>query len=92
MTDAVVRKVSQKRITNSKDLRKLRVILPDPVAKEQNNGRRAACRRNHASDGAKRSCDRWPTACGRRCGGRLAPAGLKMPVENDVVTVSTSGG
>lgn len=31
--DAVVKKVSQKRITNSKDLRKLRAILPDPVAK-----------------------------------------------------------
>ena len=30
--DAVVKKVSQKRITNSKDLRKLRVILRDPVA------------------------------------------------------------
>ena len=32
---AVVRKVNQKRITNSKDLRKLRTILPDPVAREQ---------------------------------------------------------
>lgn len=32
--DAVVEKVSQKRITNSKDLRKLRAILPDPVARE----------------------------------------------------------
>lgn len=32
--DAVVDKVSQKRITNSKDLRKLRAILPDPVARE----------------------------------------------------------
>jgi ParB family chromosome partitioning protein len=32
--DAVVQKVSQKRITNSKDLRKLRAILPDPVARE----------------------------------------------------------
>jgi ParB family chromosome partitioning protein len=31
--EAVVRKVNQKRITNSKDLRKLRAILPDPVAK-----------------------------------------------------------
>jgi ParB family chromosome partitioning protein len=31
--DAVVRKVNQKRITNSKDLRKLRTILPDPVAR-----------------------------------------------------------
>lgn len=30
--DAVVRKVNQKRITNSKDLRKLRQILRDPVA------------------------------------------------------------
>jgi ParB family chromosome partitioning protein len=30
--DAVV-KVNQKRITNSKDLRKLRAILPDPVAR-----------------------------------------------------------
>ena len=27
-------KVNQKRITNSKDLRKLRAILPDPVARE----------------------------------------------------------
>jgi ParB family chromosome partitioning protein len=32
--DAVVRKVAEKRITNSKDLRKLRQILPDPVAKD----------------------------------------------------------
>jgi ParB family chromosome partitioning protein len=32
--DAVIEKVSQKRITNSKDLRKLRAILPDPVARE----------------------------------------------------------
>ena len=31
--DAVVTKVNQKRITNSKDLRKLRTILPDPVAR-----------------------------------------------------------
>ena len=31
--DAVVKKVKQKKITNSKDLRKLRVILRDPVAK-----------------------------------------------------------
>src|ERR1700693_6562433 len=31
--DAVVKKVNQKRITNSKDLRKLRAILPDPVAR-----------------------------------------------------------
>jgi ParB family transcriptional regulator, chromosome partitioning protein len=28
-----VRKVNQKRITNSKDLRKLRAILPDPFAR-----------------------------------------------------------
>jgi ParB family chromosome partitioning protein len=33
--DAVVKKVNQKRITNSKDLRKLRAILPDPVARAQ---------------------------------------------------------
>lgn len=32
--DAVVRKANQRRITNSKDLRKLRQILPDPVARE----------------------------------------------------------
>jgi ParB family transcriptional regulator, chromosome partitioning protein len=32
--DAVVEKAQQKRITNSKDLRKLRAILPDPVARE----------------------------------------------------------
>lgn len=31
--DAVVTKVNQKRITNSKELRKLRTILPDPVAR-----------------------------------------------------------
>jgi ParB family transcriptional regulator, chromosome partitioning protein len=31
--DAVVQKVNEKRITNSKDLRKLRAILPDPVAR-----------------------------------------------------------
>jgi ParB family chromosome partitioning protein len=33
VVDAVVSKVNQKRITNSKDLRKLRTILPDPVAR-----------------------------------------------------------
>jgi ParB family chromosome partitioning protein len=35
VVDAVVKKVNQKRITNSKDLRKLRSILPDPVAKAE---------------------------------------------------------
>lgn len=35
VVEAVVRKVNQKRITNSKDLRKLRAILPDPIAKAQ---------------------------------------------------------
>ncbi|MFL5121116.1 MAG: hypothetical protein ACJ8C8_11725, partial [Microvirga sp.] len=34
VTEAVVKKVNQKRITNSKDLRKLRAILPDPVARQ----------------------------------------------------------
>jgi ParB family chromosome partitioning protein len=34
ITDAVVDKVNQKRITNSKDLRKLRAIIPDPVARQ----------------------------------------------------------
>lgn len=33
VTDAVVKKINEKRITNSKDLRKLRIILRDPVAK-----------------------------------------------------------
>jgi ParB family chromosome partitioning protein len=33
VVEAVVKKVNQKRITSSKDLRKLRTILPDPVAK-----------------------------------------------------------
>jgi len=33
VVEAVVRKVNQKRITNSKELRKLRQILPDPVAR-----------------------------------------------------------
>jgi ParB family chromosome partitioning protein len=32
--DAVVDKVGRKRITNSKELRKLRTILPDPVARQ----------------------------------------------------------
>ena len=32
--DAVVKKVNRNRVTNSKDLRKLRTILPDPVARE----------------------------------------------------------
>jgi len=32
--DAVVKKVAERRITNSKDLRKLRAILPDPVARD----------------------------------------------------------
>jgi len=32
--DAVVEKVNKRRITNSKDLRKLRPILRDPVARE----------------------------------------------------------
>ena len=30
----MISKVNQKRITNSKDLRKLRTILPDPVARD----------------------------------------------------------
>jgi ParB family chromosome partitioning protein len=34
VVESVVAKVNQKRITNSKDLRKLRVILPDPVARD----------------------------------------------------------
>jgi ParB family chromosome partitioning protein len=34
ITEAVVTKVNQKRITNSKDLRKLRLILRDPVARQ----------------------------------------------------------
>ncbi len=33
VVDAVVKKVNQRRITNSKDLRKLRAIIRDPVAK-----------------------------------------------------------
>lgn len=33
MIEAVVKKVNQKRVTNSKDLRKLRTILPDPVGR-----------------------------------------------------------
>lgn len=33
VVEAVVKKVNQQRITNSKDLRKLRAILPDPVAR-----------------------------------------------------------
>jgi ParB family chromosome partitioning protein len=32
LTDAVVKKVNEQRITNSKDLRKLRTVLRDPVA------------------------------------------------------------
>jgi ParB family chromosome partitioning protein len=34
VVDAVVQKVNQRRITNSKDIRKLRQILPDPVARQ----------------------------------------------------------
>ena len=34
VVEAVIKKVAEKRITNSKDLRKLRSILADPVAKE----------------------------------------------------------
>jgi len=34
VVDAVIEKVAAKRVTNSKDLRKLRQILPDPVARE----------------------------------------------------------
>lgn len=34
VVDSVIDKVAAKRITNSKDLRKLRQILPDPVARE----------------------------------------------------------
>jgi ParB family chromosome partitioning protein len=33
VVEAVVRKVAERRITNPKDLRKLRSILPDPVAR-----------------------------------------------------------
>jgi len=35
IVEAVVSKVNQKRITNSKDLRKLRTSLPDPIARAQ---------------------------------------------------------
>ncbi len=35
VVEAVVKKVAERRITNSKELRKLRLILADPVAKEQ---------------------------------------------------------
>jgi len=35
VVEAVVKKVNQKRITNSKELRKLRTVLPDPVARAQ---------------------------------------------------------
>jgi ParB family chromosome partitioning protein len=35
VVEAVVKKVNQKRITNSKDLRKLRTVLPDPVSRPQ---------------------------------------------------------
>ncbi len=35
VVEAVIRKVNQKRITSSKELRKLRAILPDPVARAQ---------------------------------------------------------
>ena len=35
VVEAVVKKVNQKRITNSKDLRKLRSVLPDPIARAQ---------------------------------------------------------
>lgn len=35
VVEAVVKKVNQKRITNSKDLRKLRTVLPDPLARMQ---------------------------------------------------------
>jgi ParB family chromosome partitioning protein len=34
VVEAVTKKVRQRRITNSKDLRKLRAILPDPVARQ----------------------------------------------------------
>jgi ParB family chromosome partitioning protein len=34
VVEAVIKKVGQRRITNSKDLRKLRAILPDPVARD----------------------------------------------------------
>lgn len=33
--DAIVRRVNEKEITNSKDIRKLRVVLRDPVAKQK---------------------------------------------------------
>lgn len=33
--DAIVQKINEKRITNSKDVRKLRLILKDPVAREE---------------------------------------------------------
>jgi ParB family chromosome partitioning protein len=35
VVDAVIKKVNQKRITNSKELRKLRSILPDPLARAE---------------------------------------------------------
>ena len=34
ITDSIIRKINEQEITNSKDIRKLRLILKDPVAKE----------------------------------------------------------
>ena len=64
------RKVNQKRVTNSKELRKLRAILPDPVAREHFCPRRAilswrccALRRRRGKDKG-RACRR--ARCRRR--------------------------
>jgi ParB family chromosome partitioning protein len=58
MTRAKASEVGQKRITNSKDLRKLRKILPDPVAREhflseEGNLDSAMLRLGHAAKKAK---------------------------------------
>jgi ParB family chromosome partitioning protein len=34
ITDSIIRKINEKEITNSKDIRKLRLILKDPIAKD----------------------------------------------------------
>jgi ParB family chromosome partitioning protein len=44
IVEAVVKKVAERRITNSKDLRKLRAIVPDPVARALSPRRRRGSR------------------------------------------------
>ena len=67
--DAVIEKVAAKRITNSKDLRKLRAILPDPVARKHFMSRQGdiASAMSRLEPLQKRDKSGLPKRCSNHC-------------------------